>query len=48
MFFGNVKFETAGTYYIEVLVDDVMKLRYPIPVIHTPQPNPNAPTGQTA
>lgn len=42
MFFGQVKFETAGTYYIEVLVDDVMKLRYPIPVIHTPPPNPPA------
>jgi hypothetical protein len=27
-----VKFEAAGTYYIEVLVDDVLKLRFPIPV----------------
>ena len=42
MVFGNVKFETAGTYYVEVLVDDVMKLRYPVPVIHTPMPNPPA------
>ena len=48
MFFGNVKFETAGTYYIEVLVDDVMKLRYPLPVIATPPPNPTAPTAKTA
>lgn len=39
MFFGNVKLETAGTYYVEVLVDDVMKLRYPVPVVHTPMPN---------
>ena len=39
MFFGNVRFETAGTYYVEVLVDDVMKLRYPVPVIHAPMPN---------
>jgi len=38
MFFGQVKFETAGTYYVEVLVDDVMKLRYPLPVVHTPPP----------
>ena len=38
-FFGQVKFEAAGTYYIEVLVDDVMKLRYPVPVIHAPMPN---------
>jgi hypothetical protein len=30
--FGQVKFEAQGTYYIEVLVDDVMKLRFPIPV----------------
>jgi hypothetical protein len=27
-------------YYVEVLVDDVMKVRYPVPVIHTPPPNP--------
>jgi hypothetical protein len=33
----NVKFETAGAYYIEVLVDDVMKLRYPLPVVVVPQ-----------
>lgn len=38
MFFGQVKFETAGTYYVEVLVDDVMKLRYPVPLILAPQP----------
>ena len=42
IFFGQVKFESAGTYYIEVLVDDVMKLRYPLPVVHTPPPNPPA------
>jgi hypothetical protein len=38
MFFGQVKFEVAGTHYIEVLVDDVMKLRYPVPVLHVPPP----------
>ena len=48
MFFGNVKFETAGTYYIEVLVDDVMKLRYPLPVVVVPPPNQNPPTEKTA
>jgi len=36
--FGQVEFKTAGTYFVEVLVDDVMKLRYPIPVIHVPPP----------
>jgi hypothetical protein len=39
MVFGQVKIETAGTYYIEVLVDDVMKLRYPMIVLHTPPPS---------
>ena len=46
MFFGQVKLEAAGTYYIEVLVDDVMKLRYPVPVIAAPpqgQPAPQKP-----
>ena len=38
MVFGSVKFETAGTYYVEVLVDDVMKLRYPVIVQHVPPP----------
>lgn len=31
--FGNVEFATPGTYSMEVLVDDVMKLRFPIPVV---------------
>ncbi len=44
--FGQVEFTTAGVYYIEVLVDDVMKLRYPLPVMLQPPPaaNPGAPT----
>lgn len=46
--FGQVKIEAAGVYYIEVLVDDVMKLRFPVPVIMVqppagPQPPPAAP-----
>ncbi len=40
--FGQVEFKTAGTYYLEVLVDDVMKLRYPVPVLLTP-PQAQAP-----
>jgi hypothetical protein len=39
--FGNVTFNAAGTYYIEVLVDNVMKLRYPLTLVVTP------PQGQT-
>ena len=37
--FGQVEFKTAGTYFVEVLVDDVMKLRYPVSVILSPPPN---------
>jgi hypothetical protein len=41
IFFGQVKIETAGTYYLEVMVDDVMKLRYPVPVmVVAPPPAP--------
>src|SRR3984957_14876503 len=40
MVFGQVEFKVAGTYFVEVLVDDVMKLRYPVPVILAP-PNQN-------
>jgi hypothetical protein len=32
-----IKFETAGAYYVEVLVDDVMKLRFPIAILVAPQ-----------
>src|SRR6476646_3922220 len=43
--FAQVEFKVPGTYYVEVLVDDVMKLRYPVPVILAPpqnQPQPPA------
>ena len=49
--FAQVEFKAAGTYFIEVLVDDVMKLRFPVSIIHTPppaqKPNPaeSAPPG---
>jgi hypothetical protein len=46
MFFGNVKFEVAGTYYVEVNVDDVMKMRFPLPVVVVPPPG-QTPQGQT-
>jgi len=44
MFLGNVEFKAAGTYFIEVLVDDVMKLRYPVPLVHVPPPKQNPPS----
>jgi uncharacterized protein DUF6941 len=48
--FGQVEFRAAGTYYVEVSVDDVMKLRYPVPVIVAPPPQgtPSAPQGPPA
>jgi hypothetical protein len=43
--FGQVEIKVAGTYYVEVLVDDVMKLRYPVLVLLTPPPNqPGSPS----
>ncbi len=44
--FGQVEFKNPGTYFVEVLVDDVMKLRYPVPVIVAPPQN--QPPAQTA
>jgi hypothetical protein len=38
-FFPQMEFKAAGTYFVEVLVDDVMKIRYPVPVILAPMPN---------
>ncbi len=49
--FGNITFTTGGVYFVEVLVDDVMKIRYPVPVAlpppqsaPTPTANPEPPT----
>ena len=49
---GHVEFKTAGSYFVEVLVDDVMKLRYPLAVVVVQPPNqpgaqppPPAPAG---
>lgn len=47
--FGQVKFEQAGIYFVEVLVDDVLKLRFPVPVRVAPpqQPGGGQPPGAT-
>ena len=37
--FGNIEFATAGAYFVEVLVDDVMKLRYPVNIMLVQPPN---------
>ena len=42
-FFANVEFSTPGSYFVEVLVDDVMKLRYPLTVFVVPPPNQQQP-----
>ncbi|MDP6057647.1 MAG: hypothetical protein QGH33_02090 [Pirellulaceae bacterium] len=39
--FAGTKFEAPGVYNIEVVVDDVMKLRYPVPVVVV-EPPPGA------
>lgn len=45
-FFANVQFAAPGPYYVEVLVDDVMKVRYPVNVVLVQPPNQGP--GQTA
>lgn len=34
----GLKLEKPGVYFVEVLVEDVMKLRYPLPVLIAQQP----------
>jgi hypothetical protein len=41
--FGNVKIETAGTYFVEVTIEEVMKLRYPLVIAHVPPPQQQQP-----
>lgn len=45
--FGQVQFEFPGTYYIEILVDDVMKIRFPLSVAVV-KPSPTAPQNPPA
>jgi hypothetical protein len=44
--FGNVTFPAAGIYFVEVLVDDVMKVRYPVPVVVVPPPAQTPPPAE--
>src|SRR4029077_19388460 len=44
--FPQVEFKVAGAYFVEVLVDDVMKLRYPVPVVVAPQQSQPQPPPQ--
>jgi len=44
--FTQIEFPSVGVYHIEILVDDVMKLRYPIPLVLQP-PAKGAPAADT-
>jgi len=46
--FPQVEFTGAGVYYIEVLVDEVMKIRFPLPValVQPPAGAPQPPSKQ--
>ena len=47
--FDNVEFKEAGVYHVEVNVDDVLKLRYPFPVmLMPPQKDPQQPPAEAA
>ena len=45
--FGNVEFATAGAYFVEVSVEDVLKLRFPVNVMVVQPPGGVAPTAGT-
>jgi hypothetical protein len=46
--FQQAQFPAAGVYYIEVLIDDVMKIRYPLPVVVVQQPQQKPGDGSPA
>ena len=41
--FGQLEIPSAGIYFVEVLVDDVLKLRFPLAVLLAQQPGQPAP-----
>jgi hypothetical protein len=41
--FGQLEIPAAGIYFVEVLVDDVLKLRFPLAVLLAQQPGQPAP-----
>jgi len=45
--FGQLEFKAPGIYSVEVLVDDVMKLRFPVPLIVQPPPAAASPAPQS-
>jgi hypothetical protein len=43
---GGFQFPQPGPYWVEVMVDDVMKLRYALPVFHVQLPPPGQKPGE--
>ncbi len=39
-FFINARFEQPGMYWVEVLLDNTLKLRHPLRIRHVPQKQP--------
>lgn len=46
--FSQIKFEAAGVYFVEVLVDDVMKLRFPLAIMLVQPPATSQPQTEKA
>lgn len=46
--FAQVEFKVPGIYFVEVLVEDVMKLRFPVPIIVAPPPGQPPPPPESA
>jgi hypothetical protein len=42
---GQLQFPAAGVYHVEILVDEVMKIRYPLPVVVVPPTPPRSAAG---
>jgi hypothetical protein len=42
---GQLQFPAAGVYQVEILVDEVMKIRYPLPVVVVPPTPPRSAPG---
>lgn len=39
-FFGGIEFTEEGTHHVEILIDDILKLRYPVRVLLPPPAPP--------
>lgn len=46
--FGQLEFQGPGVYFVEVLVDQVMKIRFPVPVLQRRAPQSGGPGAKPA